>query len=115
MNNKHNDVKSMVALSSVFWSHNHTDFPIQVYRCLIPMLVNGTKERNTGVRINSEQALKSLLKLYSGNDATFKAALEVLDSGAANALRETVSKFRGNHLVIVKEDEIDDTFLQCPV
>ena len=65
--------------------------PAELARLVIPMLVNGTKEKNTVVRTCSESALVAVLRLKEG-EATQEEMLAALDSGARDSLQEVISK-----------------------
>ncbi len=68
MKHESNDVKALTALSISFVaSCSPTPLDGDVMRILVPMLVNGTKEKNTLVKTNSEQALVVLLKIRKGD------------------------------------------------
>ena len=112
LNNASNDVKQAVAVSSIFWSHKRTEFPVLILRSLVPLLVNGTKEKNSAVRVNSEQALVALLKLKENDSTVYQKCLKSLVSGAAESLQDCVGKMKK---VIakcdLKEEEFDDTLL----
>lgn len=71
--------------------------PAELARLVIPMLVNGTKEKNTVVRSCSESALVAVLRLKEG-EATQEAMLAALDAGARDSLQEVISK------VLVRRD-----------
>ncbi|KAH7959004.1 hypothetical protein HPB49_007290 [Dermacentor silvarum] len=64
LNHGSNEVKQLVA-QTVQWLSRSLDkgAPPQLLRTLVPQLVNGTKEKNTMVRANSEYALVALLHL----------------------------------------------------
>ncbi len=68
MKHESNDVKALTALSISFVASSSAS-PLEgdVMRILVPMLVNGTKEKNTLVKTNSEQALVVLLKIRKGD------------------------------------------------
>ena len=73
MKRESNDIKQLVAQVATYVAQQcSSSLPIQVLQAWIPMLVNGTKEKNTVVRSQAEQALLSVLKLRQGN-----AVLEV--------------------------------------
>ena len=112
MNNASNDVKQAVAVSTTFWSHKRTEFPTLILRSIVPQLVNGTKEKNSAVRVNSEQALVAMLKLKEENSSVMQKCLKTLDSGAAESLQDCIAKMKK---VIakcdLKEDEFDETLL----
>lgn len=82
-------------------------------RPIIPMLVNGTKEKNGYVKSNSEIALIAILRLRSGDEVHQKCGA-ILDSGARDSLNEVVSKVLRKVAAtqpIGKEEELDDTLL----
>ena len=69
MKRESNDIKALGAqLVTYVCQSSGADVSVTSARQLVPMLVNGCKERNTLVRSNSEQALVALLKLRSGDD-----------------------------------------------
>lgn len=49
---------------------NGSQFPVEVARPLLPMLVNGTKEKNQVVRSCAEMALVALLHMKEGDHGT---------------------------------------------
>lgn len=65
MNHNSNEVKQLMARASVVVGRDVTvGGPANdVLRALLPALVNGTKEKNTYVRANSELALRAVLRL----------------------------------------------------
>uniref|UniRef100_A0A1S4L777 TOG domain-containing protein n=1 Tax=Ixodes scapularis TaxID=6945 RepID=A0A1S4L777_IXOSC len=82
---------------SVQWLSRGTQEPgrglasSQLLRSLVPQLVNGTKEKNSMVRANSEYALVSLLRLRTSTQG-LDECLEVLDPGARESLQDVYSK-----------------------
>lgn len=113
MNSAHNEVKQAVVSSTIFLSKNHSDLPTAILRSLVPLLVNGTKEKNSVVRLNSEQALVALLNLKESESFMFKKSLKCLDSGAVDSLQDCVSKIRRNISKIdLKEEVFDETLLR---
>ena len=69
MKRESNDIEALGAqLVTYVCQSSAADVSVTSARQLVPMLVNGCKERNTLVRSNSEQALVALLKLRSGDD-----------------------------------------------
>lgn len=112
MNNSSNDVKQAVAVSSIFWSHKRSEFPTLILRSIVPQLVNGTKEKNSAVRVNSEQALVALLKLKENDSPVYQKCFKTLDSGAAGALQDCVSKMKKAIAKCdLKEEDFDETIL----
>ena len=77
MKHESNDVKSLAA-QIVNYISKAVDEPLAmaIIKVLIPMLVNGTREKNTVVRSHSETAIVNLLKLRKG-DAVLQVGLEV--------------------------------------
>ncbi|KMY91456.1 uncharacterized protein Dsimw501_GD28194 [Drosophila simulans] len=112
MNHSSNDVKQLVAQSCTYLSKNLSadQSNIDVLKYLVPMLVNGTKEKNGYVKSNSELALISILRLRD-DDTTFLKISGLLDSGARDSLNEVVLKVlkRTSLQSIIKEEELDDT------
>lgn len=114
MNHTSNEVKQLLAktcnhLAKVVPAEN---VPPEFLRPLIPMLVNGTKEKNGYVKSNSETALISILRLRSG-DEVHQKCLQLLESGARESLTEVVSKVLRKVAIqpVGKEEELDDTLL----
>jgi len=57
------------------------------------MLVNGTKEKNSAVKSSSESALVAVLHLRDVEDKSGQQkCLEVLDTGARDALSDVIVK-----------------------
>lgn len=114
MNHTSNEVKQLLAkicnyLAKVVPIENT---PPEFLRPVIPMLVNGTKEKNGYVKSNSEIALIAVLRLRSG-DESYQKYLSLLEAGARDSLTEVVSKVLRKVAVqpIGKEEELDDTLL----
>lgn len=114
MNHASNEVKQLLAktcnyLAKVVPVENT---PPEFLRPLIPMLVNGTKEKNGYVKSNSEIALIAILRLRNG-DEVHQKCLQLLESGARESLTEVVSKVLRKVAIqpIGKEEELDDTLL----
>lgn len=67
MNHSSNEVKQLMARAAVVVGRDVTvggpAGAADVLRALLPALVNGTKEKNTYVRANSELALRAVLRL----------------------------------------------------
>jgi hypothetical protein len=64
------------------------------------MLVNGTKEKNSAVKSTSESALVAVLHLRNAEDKSGqKKCLDVLDSGARDALSDVIVKVSSNYSV----------------
>lgn len=113
MNNTSNDVKQTLARSVLYWSSKHRKYHHILIELLVPRLVNGTKERNNPVRIDSEQALISLLKLKDPESDMYKVALKYLNEGASQAMQDTVAKIKKSFGKFndYKEEEFDDTLV----
>lgn len=112
MNHNSNDVKQLVPKSCTHLSKSLMTYQynLDVLKCLVPMLVNGTKEKNGYVKSNSELALISILRLRT-DDSTLTKISEILESGAKDSLNDVVTKVlkRTTPQSIVKEEELDDT------
>ena len=112
MNHTSNEVKQALSSSVLHWCINQTEFPIIIYRSLVPMLVNGTKEKNSAVRVGAEQALIGLLNLKDPDSPVYQKCVKSLDSGAAESLQDCVLKIKKNVIKCdIKPEELDDTLL----
>lgn len=114
MNHTSNEIKQLVAKSC---NHLAKVIPAQktspeIMKCLVPMLVNGTKEKNGYVKSNSEIALISILRLRDG-DETYQKTYQLLEIGARESLNEVVTKVLRKAAIqpAGKEEELDDTLL----
>uniref|UniRef100_W8CCK9 Translational activator GCN1 n=1 Tax=Ceratitis capitata TaxID=7213 RepID=W8CCK9_CERCA len=114
MNHKSNEIKQIVAKSCNYLAK---ELPIEkmspdVIKLLVPMLVNGTKEKNGYVKSNSEIALISLLHLRE-DDTTYNNVCQILEVGAKDSLNEVVHKVLRKVAVqpLGKDEEFDDTIL----
>lgn len=114
MNHTNNDVKQLLAKCC---SHISKTVPAEktapeVLRILIPMLVNGTKEKSGYVKSNSEIALIAVLRLRAGEEFHQKC-VDLLDLGAKDSLSDVVNKVLRKAVLqpIGKEEELDDTIL----
>ena len=68
MKRESNDVKALSAQCVTYVTQScDSRLDDVTIRLLVPALVNGTKERNTLVKSNSELALVSLLRMRSGD------------------------------------------------
>lgn len=113
MNHISNEVKQLLAKTSIYLSKvvPQEKMSSDFLRALIPMLVNGTKEKNGYVKSNSEIALISILRLRN-NETMFQHVLQILDAGARDSLNEVVTKVLYRALAPSGKDEnIDDTIL----
>lgn len=70
MNNNSNDVKQLLARVCIHLARNipPENMSPELLRALLPMLVNGTKEKNGYVKANSELALIAVLRLRQGEE-----------------------------------------------
>lgn len=114
MNHASNEVKQLLAkmcnyLAKVVPAEN---VPADLLKALLPMLVNGTKEKNGYVKSNSEIALIAILRLRNG-EQIYQKCLSILESGARESLSEVVTKVLRKVAVqpVGKEEELDDTIL----
>lgn len=113
MNHLSNEVKQLLAKTCIYLAKvvpqekTSGDF----LKALIPMLVNGTKEKNGYVKSNSEIALISILRLKNGEDV-YHQILQLLDAGARDSLSDVVTKVLHRALAPSgKDEDIDDTLL----
>lgn len=113
MNHISNEVKQLLAKTCIHLAKvvpqekTSGDF----LKTLIPMLVNGTKEKNGYVKSNSEIALVSILRLNKGEEV-YQKVLQLLDAGARDSLSDVVTKVLHRALAPSgKDDNIDDTLL----
>lgn len=114
MNHQSNDVKQMVAIISHFWGKQLGEklLPPDLLKSLLPMLVNGTKEKNSTVRSFSETALVCLLHLRNkSSKKNCEDCLELLAAGAKDALQDVINKvlLKVANQPEGKEEVIDDT------
>ncbi|KAL3270236.1 hypothetical protein HHI36_009292 [Cryptolaemus montrouzieri] len=113
-NRSDNEVKQHFARVCMFLaknipSENWTD---DLLKHVLPTLVNGTKEKNSYVKANSEIALIAILKLKD-DDAMQNRCLKILDEGARESLSDVVSKVLKKIALQPegKEEELDETLL----
>ncbi|XP_065343673.1 stalled ribosome sensor GCN1 isoform X1 [Cloeon dipterum] len=114
MNHASNEVKQLLARVTAFVARSVTDEQMQpeLLRMLIPTLVNGTKEKNSVVKANSELALVAVLRLRT--DPQYQQrCLEMLDIGARESLADVISKVLRKiaNQPEGKDEELDDTLL----
>lgn len=114
MNHSSNEVKQLLAKTCI---HIAKTVPVEstapeYLRLVIPMLVNGTKEKNGYVKSNSEIALVYVLRLREGDEVNQKC-IALLEPGARDSLNEVVSKVLRKVALqpVGKEEELDDTIL----
>ncbi|CAG9808270.1 unnamed protein product [Chironomus riparius] len=115
MNHTNNEIKQLLAKTSIYLSKvvPHEKMSSDFLKALIPMLVNGTKEKNGYVKSNSEIALISILRLRNG-DIVFQKVLQLLEAGARDSLNEVVTKVLYRAMTASasgKDENIDDTIL----
>ncbi|XP_077511063.1 lethal (3) 80Fj [Amblyomma americanum] len=115
LNHTSNEVKQLVAQTVQWLSrclNGAQPVPAQLLRSLVPQLVNGTKEKNTMVRANSEYALVALLRLRASTEG-LEDCLAVLDPGAKESLQDVYNKVLrkvASHPE-PKEEDLDDGIL----
>lgn len=70
MNHSSNEVKQLVSrvCSYLARRHDRKTFTPELLKVTLPMLVNGTKEKNSYVKADSEIALVSVLRLRQGEE-----------------------------------------------
>uniref|UniRef100_A0A6B2EHQ3 Putative translational activator gcn1 n=1 Tax=Phlebotomus kandelakii TaxID=1109342 RepID=A0A6B2EHQ3_9DIPT len=114
MNHNSNEVKQLLAntcnyLAKVVPAENTLP---EFLRPVIPMLVNGTKEKNGYVKSNSEIALIAMLRLRTGEE-THQKCMALLEVGARESLSEVVTKVLRKVALqpVGKEEDLDDTIL----
>uniref|UniRef100_A0AAG5CZ96 TOG domain-containing protein n=1 Tax=Anopheles atroparvus TaxID=41427 RepID=A0AAG5CZ96_ANOAO len=114
MNHSSNEVKQLLAKTCIYLARVvPTDRTAPEYlKLAIPMLVNGTKEKNGYVKSNSELALVHVLRLRDGEDF-YQRCVTLLEPGARESLNEVVSKVLRKVALqpAGKEEELDDTIL----
>ncbi|XP_011149210.1 eIF-2-alpha kinase activator GCN1 [Harpegnathos saltator] len=114
MNNNSNDVKQLLARVCIHLARNILPEKMspELLRALLPMLVNGTKEKNGYVKANSELALIAVLRLRQGEEE-HQRCMAFLDAGARESLSDVVSKVLRKVLSQPegKIEELDDTLL----
>lgn len=114
MNHTSNEVKQLLAKMCNYLAKQvpADKVPAELLKSIIPMLVNGTKEKNGYVKSNSEIALIAILRLRNGEE-THQKCLSILETGARESLSEVVTKVLRKVAVqpVGKEEELDDTIL----
>lgn len=70
MNNNSNELKQLLAKVCIYFAREvqAENISLEALKALLPMLVNGTKEKNSYVRANCEMALISMLRLRNGDE-----------------------------------------------
>ena len=111
MNHSSNDVKQLVAVMSAHLAKQSGTqlLPLELLKPLLPMLVNGTKEKNSAVKSSSESALVTVLHMRGEKKSV--ECLQVLEAGAKDALQDVITKVlqRVANQSEGKEEAIDDT------
>ncbi|CAH0406720.1 unnamed protein product [Chilo suppressalis] len=113
MNHSSNEVKQLMASASAVGAGGASASGpgADLLRALLPALVNGTKEKNTYVRANSELALRALLRLPH-DDAFPQECMELLEEGAREALGDVVARvLRRSHTEHARDEDLDYTLL----
>ncbi|KAG0719254.1 eIF-2-alpha kinase activator GCN1 [Chionoecetes opilio] len=88
-----------------------TLLPVEMAKPLIPMLVNGTKEKNQVVRSSAEMALIAMLQLKEGDQGS-QVMLGALEAGGRDSLNEVITRsLRRATYISVTAAEIDPTLL----
>lgn len=67
MNHQSNEVKQLLARVCSYLARREINSP-ELLKAVIPMLVNGTKEKNSYVKANSELSLVAVLRLRNGDE-----------------------------------------------
>ena len=67
MNHQSNEVKQLLARVCSYLARREINSP-ELLKSVIPMLVNGKKEKNSYVKANSELSLVAVLRLRIGDD-----------------------------------------------
>lgn len=67
MNHSNNEVKQLVARVCSYLARVEPELSPEFLKAAIPMLVNGTKEKNSYVKANSELSLVAVLRLRQGD------------------------------------------------
>ncbi|XP_058803320.1 stalled ribosome sensor GCN1 isoform X2 [Phymastichus coffea] len=114
MNHTSNEVKQLLARVCIHLARNvdPQHMSPEILKALLPMLVNGTKEKNGYVKANSELALIAVLRLRIG-DEEHQRCMALLDAGAKESLSDVVSKVLRKAISQPegKIEELDDTLL----
>lgn len=114
MKQESNDLKGLAAQILTYLGKSvPRALPADTLKMVVPMLVNGTKEKNTMVRVNSEYGLVALLKLRHQGDDTYQTCLATLEPGMKDSLSDVYNKSLKRVAVQpdIHDDDIDDTIL----
>ncbi|XP_075232539.1 stalled ribosome sensor GCN1-like [Lycorma delicatula] len=112
MNHSSNEMKQLVARVCSYLARVEPDLAPEFLRAAIPMLVNGTKEKNSYVKANSELSLVAVLRLRQG-DTVQQSCMNLLEIGARESLSDVITKVLRKVAIQPegKEEELDDTLL----
>lgn len=113
MNHSSNEVKQCIANSSVYTARSAgKPLPLLFLKALVPLLVNGTKEKNSIVKACSEQALVSVLRLRFEDDLV-QSLCTVLEKGARDSLQDCITKVlkKISSQPEPKEENFDETII----
>ncbi|RZF42658.1 hypothetical protein LSTR_LSTR001453 [Laodelphax striatellus] len=112
MNHSSNEIKQLVARVCSYLAKVEEELAAEFLKAAIPMLVNGTKEKNSYVKANSELSLVAVLRLRHG-DATQQSCMNLLEIGARESLNDVITKVlrKVANQPEGKEEELDDTLL----
>ncbi|CAK1552697.1 unnamed protein product [Leptosia nina] len=113
MNHSSNDVKQLMARASVVLARDGlvpSGVGVDLLRALLPALVNGTKEKNTYVRANSELALRAVLRLPH-DEQHYQQCMSLLEEGGREALADVVARVLRRSVTEGREEELDCTLL----
>ncbi|CAH2086956.1 unnamed protein product [Euphydryas editha] len=114
MNHSNNDVKQLMARACTLVGRagalEARGAGVDVLRALLPALVNGTKEKNTYVRANSEIALRAVLRLQ--HDDTFhQQCMALLEEGMREALGDVVTRVLRRAVLDGRDEDLDCTLV----
>jgi len=92
INHASSDVKEVLAsMTSLIARSRKELLPQEILKMFVPMLVNGTKEKNPAVKSSSEFALVDLMQMRLG-PAGQQRILSILEPGMRESLQEAISK-----------------------
>ncbi|XP_047528363.1 eIF-2-alpha kinase activator GCN1 [Vanessa atalanta] len=114
MNHSSNEVKQLMARACTLVGREGAlqarGAGADVLRALLPALVNGTKEKNTYVRANSEIALRAVLRLPQ-DDAFHQQCMSLLEEGMREALSDVVTRVLRRAVVDGRDEDLDCTLI----